>query len=57
MFLREKKHHYTKSENDWHQHKKLRNAVNIENARTKTDYFMQKLGEANNDILRKLGKY
>ena len=30
--------------------KKLRNAVNIENAKTKTDYFMQKLGEANSDI-------
>ena len=29
---------------------KLRNAVNIENASTKTDYFTQKLGEANNDI-------
>ena len=26
------------------------NAVNIENARTKTDYFTQKLGEANNYI-------
>ena len=25
-------------------------SVNIENARTKTDYFTQKLGEANNDI-------
>ena len=37
-------------ENDWQQYKKLRNAVNIENARTKTDYFTQKLGEANNDI-------
>ena len=51
MFLRDyykKKHHYTKSENDWQQYKKLRNAVNIKNARTKTDYFMQKLGEANN---------
>ena len=34
MFLRDyykKKHHYTKSENDWQQYKKLRNAVNIEN--------------------------
>ena len=30
--------------------KKPRNAVNIENARTKTDYFTQKLGEADNDI-------
>ena len=53
MFLRDyykKKHRYTKSENDWQQYKKLRNAVNIENARTKTDYFTQKLGEANNDI-------
>ena len=29
---------------------KLQNAVNIENAKTKTDYFTQKLGEANNDI-------
>ena len=54
MFLRDyykKKHRYTKSENDWQQYKKLRNAVNIENARTRTDYFTQKLGEANNDIM------
>ena len=53
MFLRDcykKKHRYTKSENDWQQYKKLPNAVNIENAQTKTDYFTQKLGEANNDI-------
>ena len=53
MFLRDyykKKHRFTKSENDWQQYKKLRNAVNIENAKTKTDYFMQKLGEANSDI-------
>ena len=53
MFLRDyykKKHRYTKSEHDWQQYKKLRNAVNIENAKTKTDYFMQKLGEANSDI-------
>ena len=53
MFLRDyykKKHRYTKSENDWQEYKKLRNVVNIENARTKTDYFRQKLGEANNDI-------
>ena len=53
MFLRDyykKKHCYTESENDWQQCKKLRNAVNIENARTKMDYFTQKLGEANNDI-------
>ena len=52
-FLRDyynKKHHYTKSKNDWQQYKKLRNAVNTENAKTKTDYFTQKLGEANNDI-------
>ena len=46
MFLRD---YYMKSENDWQQYKKLRNAVNIENARTKTDYFTQKLGEANNN--------
>ena len=47
MFLRDyykKKHSYMKSENDWQQYKKLRNAVNIENAKTKTDYFTQKLG-------------
>ena len=52
MFLRDyyKKHRYTKSENDWQQYKKLRNTVNIENAKTKTDYFTQKLGEANSDI-------
>ena len=53
MFLRnyyKKKHRYTKSENDWQQYKKLRNAVNIENVRTETDNFTQKLGEANNDI-------
>ena len=53
IFLRDyckKKHRYTKSENDWQQYKKLRNAVNIENAKTKTDYFTQKLGKANNDI-------
>ena len=53
MFLRDyykKKHCYMNSENDWQQYKKLRNAVNIENARTKTDYFTQKLGRANNDI-------
>ena len=53
MFLRDyykKKHRFTKSENDWQQYKKLRNAVNIENAKTKTDYFTQKLGEANSDI-------
>ena len=53
MFLRDyykKKHRLTKSENDWQQYKKLRNAVNIENAKTKTDYFTQKLGEANSDI-------
>ena len=53
MFLRDyykKKHRYTNSENDWQQYKKLRNAVNIENAKTKTDYFAQKLGEANSDI-------
>ena len=52
MFLigYQQEHRYTKSENDWQQYKKLRNAVNIENAKTKTDYFTQKLGEANNDI-------
>ena len=53
MFLRDyykKKHRYTRSENDSQQYKKLRNSVNIENARTKTDYFTQKLGETNNDI-------
>ena len=53
MFVRDyykKKHRFTESENDWQQYKKLQNAVNIENAKTKTDYFMQKLGEANNDI-------
>ena len=53
MFLRDyykKKHRFTKSENDWQQYKKLRNAVNIENAKTKTDYFTQELGEANSDI-------
>ena len=52
MFLRDyykKKHRFTKSENDWQQYKKLRNAVNIENAKT-MDYFMQKLGKANSDI-------
>ena len=59
MFLRnyyKKKHRYTKSKNDWQQYKKLRNAVNIENARTKADYFTLKLGEANNDI-KKTWKY
>ena len=53
MFLRDyykKKHRYTSSKNDWQQYKKLRNAVNIENANTKTDYLRQKLGEATNDI-------
>ena len=53
MFLRDyykKKHHFTESENDWQQYKKLRNAVNIENAKTEMDYFMQKLGKANSDI-------
>ena len=53
MFLRDyykKKHRFTRSENDWQQYKKLRNAVDIENAKTKTDYFTQKLVEANNDI-------
>ena len=53
MFQRDyykKKNHYTRSENDWQQHKKLRNTVSAENARTKNNYFKQKLAEANVDI-------
>ena len=53
LFLRDyykKKNRYTRSENDWQQHRKLRNAVSAENARTKNNYFKQKLAEANDDI-------